>query len=176
MRCSSTEWSFTTRFTNGVACKPKRLVRPPKSRRENGPLTKRSRKRGAESLFDRTQELRQMVSSEGPSLPRSWNGAGWQLLGRMAFWKQVRTQNGVIAWIDHRLPTFTFLRWELHEYPTPRNLNYLWNFGSLSGICLVIMIVTGIALAMHCMAGREPVGRCILFRSLSPGPAARVGI
>src|SRR3982074_2826827 len=55
----------------------------------------------------------------------------------------------VIRWIDYRLPIFTFLRHELHEYPTPRNLNFLWNFGSLAGIVLVIMIVTGIVLAMH---------------------------
>ena len=60
-----------------------------------------------------------------------------------------RQNNRVVDWIDYRLPIFTFLRHELHEYPTPRNLNYLWNFGSLAGITLVIMIVTGIALAMH---------------------------
>src|SRR5256885_2334414 len=46
--------------------------------------------------------------------------------------------NPVIRWIDYRLPIFTFLHHELHEYPTPRNLNYLWNFGSLAGIVLVI--------------------------------------
>src|SRR6266478_6789448 len=57
--------------------------------------------------------------------------------------------NPAIRWIDHRLPIFTFLHHELHEYPTPRNLNYLWNFGSLAGIVLVAMIVTGIVLAMH---------------------------
>jgi ubiquinol-cytochrome c reductase cytochrome b/c1 subunit len=60
-----------------------------------------------------------------------------------------RPMSRVIEWIDYRLPIFTFLRRELNEYPTPRNLNYLWNFGSLSGIVLVIMIVTGIVLAMH---------------------------
>lgn len=58
-------------------------------------------------------------------------------------------KNSIINWIDHRLPVFTLLRHELHDYPTPRNLNYLWNFGSLAGIVLVIMIVTGITLAMH---------------------------
>src|SRR6266436_6266761 len=57
--------------------------------------------------------------------------------------------NPVIRWIDFRLPVFTFMHHELHEYPTPRNLNYLWNFGSLAGIVLVIMIATGIVLAMH---------------------------
>src|SRR5712691_4014589 len=60
-----------------------------------------------------------------------------------------KLSNPVIRWIDFRLPIFTFLHHELHEYPTPRNLNYLWNFGSLAGIVLVIMIVTGIVLAMH---------------------------
>jgi quinol-cytochrome oxidoreductase complex cytochrome b subunit len=57
--------------------------------------------------------------------------------------------NKVIRWIDHRLPVFTFLDHELNEYPTPRNLNYWWNFGSLAGIMLMIMIVSGIFLAMH---------------------------
>ncbi len=60
--------------------------------------------------------------------------------------------NPAIRWIDYRLPIFTFLHRELHEYPTPRNLNYLWNFGSLAGIVLVTMIVTGIVLAMHYVA------------------------
>jgi ubiquinol-cytochrome c reductase cytochrome b subunit len=41
------------------------------------------------------------------------------------------------------------LQHELYEYPTPRNLSYWWNFGSLSGIMLVVMIVTGIFLAMQ---------------------------
>ena len=58
-------------------------------------------------------------------------------------------KNPVIRWIDHRLPVFSYLDHELHEYPTPRNLSYLWNFGSLSGFALVLMIVTGIILAMH---------------------------
>jgi ubiquinol-cytochrome c reductase cytochrome b subunit len=56
---------------------------------------------------------------------------------------------GVIGWIDYRLPIFTFLRHELYEYPTPKNLTYLWNFGSIAGIVLVILIVTGVVLAMH---------------------------
>ncbi len=57
--------------------------------------------------------------------------------------------NRIIRWIDYRLPIFTFLQRELHDYPTPKNLNYLWNFGSVAGIVLVIMIVTGVALATH---------------------------
>lgn len=41
------------------------------------------------------------------------------------------------------------LKEELIDYPTPSNLNYLWGFGSLSGICLTLQIITGVLLAMH---------------------------
>ena len=55
----------------------------------------------------------------------------------------------VIRWIDYRLPFVALLQHELYEYPTPRNLSYWWNFGSLAGIVLVVMMVTGIFLAMQ---------------------------
>jgi ubiquinol-cytochrome c reductase cytochrome b subunit len=35
------------------------------------------------------------------------------------------------------------------DYPTPKNLNYFYNFGSIAGIILVIQIITGILLTMH---------------------------
>ncbi len=57
--------------------------------------------------------------------------------------------NKVIAWIDERFPLTAFIKHELTEYPTPRNLSYWWNFGFLAGIVLMIQIVTGIFLAMH---------------------------
>ena len=31
----------------------------------------------------------------------------------------------------------------------PSNLSYMWNFGSLLGVSLVIQIITGVTLAMH---------------------------
>ena len=57
--------------------------------------------------------------------------------------------NPVVKWIEYRLPVFSFTQDHLIDYPTPKNLNYWWNFGSLAGIVLTIMIVTGIVLAMH---------------------------
>jgi len=54
----------------------------------------------------------------------------------------------VVDWIEYRLPIFSFIK-HLGEYRTPKNLNYLWNFGSIAGIALVIQIVTGLFLAMH---------------------------
>nr|YP_009271883.1 cytochrome b [Xylotrechus grayii]AIW58317.1 cytochrome b [Xylotrechus grayii] len=37
----------------------------------------------------------------------------------------------------------------LIDLPTPSNINTMWNFGSLLGLCLGIQIITGIFLAMH---------------------------
>ena len=58
-------------------------------------------------------------------------------------------QNPVINWVDSRLPIFTMIQKEYGVFPTPRNFNYLWNFGALAMINLVIMIATGIFLAMN---------------------------
>nr|YP_097283.1 cytochrome b [Bolitoglossa n. sp. RLM-2004]AAU20733.1 cytochrome b [Bolitoglossa n. sp. RLM-2004] len=35
------------------------------------------------------------------------------------------------------------------DLPTPLNLSYVWNFGSLLGVCLISQILTGLFLAMH---------------------------
>jgi ubiquinol-cytochrome c reductase cytochrome b subunit len=40
----------------------------------------------------------------------------------------------------------------LIDSPQPANISYLWNFGSLLGVCLVIQILTGSFLAMHYQA------------------------
>ncbi|PPR28110.1 MAG: cytochrome b [Alphaproteobacteria bacterium MarineAlpha9_Bin1] len=55
----------------------------------------------------------------------------------------------LIDWIDYRLPIFSSIKHSLVDYPTPRNLNYWWNFGSLAGFFLVLQIITGVVLAMH---------------------------
>ena len=54
----------------------------------------------------------------------------------------------IIEWIDYRLPIFSSLK-HFSEYRTPKNLNYLWSFGSIAGIILVMQIITGIFLAMQ---------------------------
>ncbi len=59
-------------------------------------------------------------------------------------------ENPVVKWVEYRMPVFSFLDHSLgSSYPTPKNLNYWWNFGSLAGMILVIMIVSGIVLAMN---------------------------
>ena len=58
-------------------------------------------------------------------------------------------KNPVIRWVDERLPVFTMMNKEYGTFPTPRNFNYFWNFGALAMINLMIMIATGIFLAMN---------------------------
>jgi quinol-cytochrome oxidoreductase complex cytochrome b subunit len=42
-----------------------------------------------------------------------------------------------------------FLNSYLVDSPEPANISYMWNFGSLLGVCLIIQILTGAFLAMH---------------------------
>jgi len=57
--------------------------------------------------------------------------------------------NKVLQWVEERLPLPSMLRHSAVEYPTPKNLNYWWNFGSLAGFMLITMILTGLFLAMN---------------------------
>lgn len=74
---------------------------------------------------------------------------------RAASQSSASEMTGLKGWIEHRLPVFSFVNKELVTYATPKNLNYMWNFGSLSGIVLVVMILSGIFLAMHYTADTE---------------------
>jgi ubiquinol-cytochrome c reductase cytochrome b subunit len=58
-------------------------------------------------------------------------------------------KNPVINWIDTRMPIFTMMQKEYGTFPTPKNFNYFWNFGALAMVNLVIMIATGVFLAMN---------------------------
>ena len=59
-------------------------------------------------------------------------------------------KSGLLRWVDDRLPIVTVVYNAVGPgHPTPRNLNYWWNFGSLAGMMLGIQIVTGLVLAMH---------------------------
>nr|YP_009178827.1 cytochrome b [Agasicles hygrophila]ALJ78622.1 cytochrome b [Agasicles hygrophila]ASO76778.1 cytochrome b [Agasicles hygrophila] len=46
-------------------------------------------------------------------------------------------------------PILNIVNNSLITFPSPSNISYLWNFGSLLGICLMIQIITGLFLAMH---------------------------
>ena len=47
-----------------------------------------------------------------------------------------------------RMKAFSLINSHLIDYPTPI-VGYMSSFGSLSGLCLVIQIVTGVLLVAH---------------------------
>ncbi|MBI4031040.1 MAG: cytochrome b/b6 [Proteobacteria bacterium] len=67
----------------------------------------------------------------------------------MASGKREPFDNAFVEWVDSRLPIFTLMVKEYRAFPTPKNFNYFWNFGAIAMVMLVLMIVTGIVLAMH---------------------------
>ncbi|MBB2167808.1 cytochrome b [Gluconacetobacter aggeris] len=60
-----------------------------------------------------------------------------------------REKTGVGAWLDARLPVVSAFRREYVDYQTPRNLNGLWNFGAILTVVLLVMLATGIFLAIN---------------------------
>ena len=55
----------------------------------------------------------------------------------------------LMAWIDERFPATKLWNEHLAEYYTPKNFNFMYFFGSLALLVLVIQIVSGIFLTMH---------------------------
>ena len=56
--------------------------------------------------------------------------------------------SSVAQWLDERSGIVGMVRKHLLDYPTPKNLNYMWNFGSLAMLVLLLQILSGIFLAM----------------------------
>jgi ubiquinol-cytochrome c reductase cytochrome b subunit len=54
-----------------------------------------------------------------------------------------------LNWVDNRFPLSKLYKDHLSEYYAPKNFNFLYFFGVLSMLVLVMQIVTGIFLTMH---------------------------
>ena len=57
--------------------------------------------------------------------------------------------SNLLGWIDDRFPLSKLWNEHLAEYYTPKNFNFMYFFGSLALLVLVIQIVSGIFLTMH---------------------------
>jgi ubiquinol-cytochrome c reductase cytochrome b subunit len=55
----------------------------------------------------------------------------------------------LLTWVDNRFPASKLYKEHLSEYYAPKNFNFMYFFGSLAMLVLVIQIVTGIFLVMH---------------------------
>jgi ubiquinol-cytochrome c reductase cytochrome b/c1 subunit len=60
-----------------------------------------------------------------------------------------RPKTRIEQWLDDRLPLPRMMHGQFVDFPTPRNINYLWTTGGLLTFFLVAQIATGIVLAMH---------------------------
>jgi ubiquinol-cytochrome c reductase cytochrome b subunit len=64
--------------------------------------------------------------------------------------QEYKPQNPFMQWMDERLPLPRLVYNAIGGgYEVPRNFNWLYNFGVLAGVALMIQIITGIILAMH---------------------------
>src|SRR5215475_2832231 len=60
-----------------------------------------------------------------------------------------RPTSSIGKWMDARLPVARIMHAQFVDFPTPRNINYLWTTGGLLTFFLGMQIATGIVLAMH---------------------------
>nr|YP_003204862.1 cytochrome b [Mongoloraphidia harmandi]ACO92562.1 cytochrome b [Mongoloraphidia harmandi] len=67
--------------------------------------------------------------------------------------------------LRNKHPLFKIINNSLIDLPTPSNINFWWNFGSLLGLCLMIQILSGIFLAMHYTANIESAFNSIIHIS-----------
>ncbi|GBR03091.1 cytochrome b [Acetobacter oeni] len=56
---------------------------------------------------------------------------------------------GFAGWLDARLPVISAFRNEYIRFPMPRSLNALWTVGAMLTVVLVLMLLSGLALAMN---------------------------
>jgi ubiquinol-cytochrome c reductase cytochrome b subunit len=64
--------------------------------------------------------------------------------------KNYAPTNPFMQYLDARLPLPRLVYNAVGAgYPVPRNINYMYNFGVLAGVALMIQIITGVILAMH---------------------------
>ncbi len=58
-------------------------------------------------------------------------------------------KNGFTKWLDARLPVMRMMYGQFIEFPTPRNLNYMWTWGGILTFMLAVQILSGLVLSMH---------------------------
>jgi ubiquinol-cytochrome c reductase cytochrome b subunit len=73
----------------------------------------------------------------------------------MDHYREYQPTTGLTRWLDSRLPVIRFAYDTIVDYPTPRNLTYMWTFGGILAFCLGVQIITGIVLAMHYAANTQ---------------------
>ncbi|RME81754.1 MAG: cytochrome b/b6, partial [Zetaproteobacteria bacterium] len=63
-----------------------------------------------------------------------------------------------MQWVDARTGLVQYIRHHVIDYPTPRNLNLWWAFGSIGMTVLVLQVISGVWLAMDYKPSAIPTG------------------
>ena len=61
----------------------------------------------------------------------------------------------ISKWFDERLPLARMMHGQFVDFPTPRNLNYMWTFGGILTFMLIVQIASGLVLSMHYQPSAE---------------------
>jgi ubiquinol-cytochrome c reductase cytochrome b/c1 subunit len=88
-------------------------------------------------------------TSTKPSTPPAWPYRLRRADGSAYEQPAFEPRHPALQWLEARLPILGFGYGAVVSYPTPRNLNYWWTFGSILAFMLMAQIVTGVILAMH---------------------------
>ena len=51
-----------------------------------------------------------------------------------------RPGSNIAKWMDARLPLQRMMHGQFVDFPTPRNINYLWTAGALLSFCLGVQL------------------------------------
>lgn len=63
--------------------------------------------------------------------------------------KSLTEKSKAAKWINDRLPVISMIEGVFLKHPYPKNLSYMWSFGSIAGIALLVQILSGLFLAMN---------------------------
>ncbi|HCH31368.1 MAG TPA: hypothetical protein DE045_00310, partial [Oceanospirillaceae bacterium] len=66
-----------------------------------------------------------------------------------------KNKNGLMAWIDARLPVTKTIEKHMTKYYAPKNFNVWYVFGILATVVLANQFLTGIWLTMHYVPSSE---------------------
>lgn len=88
---------------------------------------------------------------------------------------EYKPRTGFEKWMERRLPIFSFAHRETIAFPVPKNLNYLWTFGGILTVMLMVQIISGVLLVMNYAADTSVAFESVehIMRDVNGGWAVR---
>lgn len=83
------------------------------------------------------------------SIIKSWKNKNSSIIKELLFWRLSWFQVIIMISLIKKNPLLNIISGSLVDLPSPVNLNSMWNFGSLLGLCLIVQVLRGLFLALH---------------------------